>query len=148
MQTQDAPPMTVGGRRQTDRVRTMLNAYLEDLLGGGDFGQHMAQTVTFTMMETGEVTQGRDAVVGLITFMHTQAFDASPVVRSLIVDDDQAALEAEFVATHVGELAGIGPTGRQVSVPYAVTYDIEDGSITALRMYLSMGSLIGQLREG
>ncbi|MGI8975537.1 MAG: ester cyclase [Thermomicrobiales bacterium] len=136
------------GRRQSDRTRTMLNAYLEDLLGGGEFGQHMAETVTFTMMETGEVTQGRDAVVGLIDFMHHQAFDATPVVGNLIVDDSQAALEADFVATHVGEFAGIGPTGRQVSVPYAVAYDIEDESITALRMYMSMGSLVGQLREG
>ncbi len=81
-----------------------------------------AEAMTLTKMETVEVTQGRDAVVGLIIFMHHQAFDASPVVRALIVDDSHAALEADFVAAHTGEFAGIGPTGRQVSEPYAITW--------------------------
>ncbi|CAN5765791.1 hypothetical protein BH20CHL2_BH20CHL2_04790 [soil metagenome] len=148
MQTKDAFATTERGRRKADRTRTMLSAYLEDLLSGADFGRHMAEDVTFTTMETGDVTHGRDDVVGLITFMHHQAFDASPVVRTLIVDDGQAALEADFVATHTGEFAGIGPTGRQVSVPYAITYDIEDDSITALRMYMAMTSLVGKLQEG
>jgi predicted ester cyclase len=35
-------------------------------------------------------------------------------------DDGKAAIEADFAGTHVGEFAGIQPTGRMVRVPYSV----------------------------
>lgn len=135
------------GQGQTDRSRDILNTYLEALLARGDYGKHFAETVTFTLMDTGEVTQGREAVVGLIDYLHTQAFDATPVVRSLVVDGKQAVLEADFAGEHAGEFAGIGPTGRQVKLPYAVVYDVDTSSITALRIYLSMDALVRQITE-
>jgi hypothetical protein len=35
--------------------------------------------------------------------VHTQAFDATAKVRTLIVTEGQAALEAEFIGTHTGD---------------------------------------------
>ncbi len=139
---------TEDGKCQTDRSRVMLNSYLDALLAGGDYGRYMAEAVTFTMTETGEVTRGRDAVVGLIDYLHTQALAATPVIQGLVVDGSHAVLEAEFVGSHVGEFAGIGPTGRQVRVPYVVVYDFHGGSIAALRLYLPMDVLVRQLRNG
>jgi predicted ester cyclase len=134
--------------QQTERTRAVMNAYIEALVARGDYGRHFAEDVTFTVMDSGEVTRGRDAVIGLIDYLHTQAFDATPVVRQVIVDGSHVVLEAEFAGTHEAEFAGIAATGRAVKLPYAVGYDVEDGAITALRAYLSMDALIRQIREG
>jgi predicted ester cyclase len=56
-------------------------------------------------------------------------------------------LEAAFVGTHVGEFAGIAATGRAVRLPYAVAYDLADGRIAALRIYLATDALVRQLRD-
>ena len=135
------------GAGTTERTRAVMAAYLDALTGGGDYGAYLADDVTLTVTETGELTRGRAAVVGLIDYLHKQAFAASPVVRSVIADDGRAALEAEFVGTHVGEFAGVPPTGRRVGVPYAVAYDLAGDAIGALRLYLPMDALVRQLRE-
>ena len=57
----------------------------------------------------------------------------------------QAALEAVFVAEHLKEFAGVRARGAQVRLPYTVAYDLADDHITALRAYLSMAALRGQL---
>ena len=128
-------------------TRAVVDAYLNALVNGGDYGAYLADDVTFTVTETGEVTRGRAAVVGLIDYLHQQAFAASPEVKSVIVDASHAVLEAEFVGTHIGEFAGIAPTGRQVRGPYAVAYDLAEKAITALRLYLPMDALVRQIRD-
>ena len=135
------------GASATERTRATMAAYLDALVGGGDYGAHLADDVTLTVTETGETTRGRVAVIGLIDHLHKQAFAASPVVRSVIVDEGRAALEADFVGTHVGEFAGVPATGRQVRVPYAVAYDLGGDAITGLRLYLPLDALVRQLRE-
>ena len=129
------------------RTRAVIDAYLDALVGGGDYGAHLAEDATLTAMETGEVSRGRAAVVGLIDFLHRRAFAASPVVRSVTVDAGRAALEADFAGTHVGEFAGVAPTGKAVRVPYAVAYDLAGDRIAALRLYLPTDALLRQLRD-
>lgn len=148
MHTTDSTTAAGGDQQRTERTRSTLTAYLEALVARGDYGRYFSESVTLTMADSGEVTRGREAVVGLIDYLHTQAFDATPVVQSLVVDGSRAALEAELVGTHAGEFAGIAPTGRSVRLPYAVAYDVESGSITALRIYQSTDALVRQLREG
>jgi len=126
----------------------VIEAYLAALVGGDDYGVHLDADVTFTVTETGEVTRGRAAVVGLIDYLHQQAFTATAVIASTVVDDGRAMIEAEFVGTHVGEFAGVAPTGRQVRVPYSVAYDLVEDAITAVRLYLPMDALVRQIRGG
>jgi steroid delta-isomerase-like uncharacterized protein len=125
-----------------------MDAYLEALLHGGDFGRYFSDDVLWVTTETGEEVRGRDAVRDFITAFHTQLFDASPELRNLVVGDGAAILEADFVGTHTGELAGVPPTGKKVRLPYAVAYDLRDGQITALRAYLPITLLVAQLRNG
>jgi hypothetical protein len=74
---------------------------------------------------TDQQVQDREPVRDFLTWMHTQAFDAHPKVKTLVVDDGQAALEADFVGTHTGEFLGMPATGKSVQVPYCVVYDCE-----------------------
>jgi len=78
--------------------------------------------------------------------LHRQVFDGRMEVRHLVATDGVGLLEAEFVGTHIGEVAGIAPTGATVRIPYTVVDDLSPDAITALRAYLSFSVLIGQLR--
>jgi hypothetical protein len=94
----------------------------------------------------GRLTRGAEAAEQAIRFLHEVAFDAQPEIGSLMMDESGAALEAMFVGRHVGEFAGVGATDNVVRVPYSVFYDVSDGAITALRIYMPMDQLLAQIR--
>jgi predicted ester cyclase len=123
---------------------TTIRSYLDALLGRGDFATFLADEVSLEIVGTKQGARGRQAVTDLITWLHTQAFDATVKVKTVIAEHEQAALEADFVGTHTGEFLGIAATGKPVSVPYAVIYDVPPAAkITAIRIYMPM-ELFGQ----
>ena len=130
-----------------ERTRRTMDAYLDALRTGGDYGRFLSEGVEFTLVDTGETTHGREAVVNLIDYLHQVAFAATPEFAPPVVATDRAMLEAVFVATHTGEFAGVAPTHRSVRVPYTVAYDLAGDKITALRVYLPMDALVRQLRD-
>jgi steroid delta-isomerase-like uncharacterized protein len=132
--------MTVEGTSQT------MRSYLDAFLARGDFAEYYTDEVTWTTVGAGQELQGRQPVRDFLMWMHTQAFDAHPKVKTLVVGDGQAALEADFVGTHTGEFLGIPATGKTVQVPYCVVYDLRDGKITALRAYIPMDLFTHQLK--
>ena len=129
----------------TELTRETLTAYLEMLVQRGPYGQYFSDDVTFTLMGTDQQVRGRAEVEGFIRFLHEQAFDAQPLLRTTVAGDGLAALEADFIGTHIGEFLGLAATGRQINVPYAVIYDLEADKITALRAYMPMDVLMQQL---
>ena len=54
---------------------------------------------------------------------------------------------AEFIGrgTHNGDLMGIAPTGRQISIPVCEVYELRDGKIHTERQYMDMMHLMQQL---
>ena len=130
----------------SDTESTMRD-YMDALLGGGDFAAFFSEDVLWTTMETGDEIRGRDAVRDHIVALHSELFEASPELRSLAVADGIASLEADFVGKHVAEMAGVPATGAEVRLPYAMFYDVEGGSITALRSYFPITVLVQKLQD-
>jgi predicted ester cyclase len=124
---------------------TVMAGYLQALRDRGDFARFFAPDVTWTTMETGEQVHGREQVRDHIVAMHTQSFDAAPELVGLVVGEGVAMLEARFVGRHTGQFGDLAPTGREVDVPYCVSYDLGDGGITALRAYMPLAALRAQL---
>jgi predicted ester cyclase len=122
-----------------------MNAYVEDLVKGGPYKRHFSEDVLVSLVGTDQGAEGPDEAEGWINYLHTQAFEAHPELKAMIVDDGQAAAEFDFVGRHIGEFGGMSATGREVRVPYSVVYDLEGEKITALRIYLSMDLLMEQL---
>jgi len=132
-----------------ETTATTMQAYLDALVARGDFAAHLAEDATFEIMGTPQKVSGRDAVRDTIVWLHTQAFDARPKLRTLITGDGEAVVEAGFVGTHTGEFLGIAATGRPVDVPYCVMYDVQGDKITTLRAYMSMDLFVQQInRDG
>jgi steroid delta-isomerase-like uncharacterized protein len=122
-----------------------MRSYLDALVARGDFADYFTEDVTWTTVGRGQELQGRQPVRDFLVWMHTQAFDAHPKVKTLVVADGQAALEADLVGTHTGEFLGIPATGKSVQVPYCVVYDLHDDKIAALRAYIPMELFAQQL---
>ena len=123
-----------------------MRSYLDALLARGDFADYFTDDVTWTTIGTDQTMQGREAVRDFLVWMHTQAFDARLRVKTLVVGDGQAVLEADLVGTHTGEFLGMAATGKSVQVPYCVVYDLRDDKLAALRAYIPMDLFAQQLR--
>jgi len=81
---------------------------------------------------------------------HIIFFEASFPRYDLIADDmiaegDKVAVHARFEGTHKGELMGIAPTGKDVSVPFIISYRIAEGKIVQHWMSFDRMALMEQL---
>jgi steroid delta-isomerase-like uncharacterized protein len=128
-----------------EATATTMRYYLDALIARGEFADYFTDDVAWTIVGTDQQVQGREPVRDFLTWMHTQAFDARPKVKALVVGDGQAVLEADLVGTHTGEFLGIPATGKTVLVPYCVVYDLQGDKIAALRAYIPMELFAQQL---
>jgi len=105
----------------------------------------VAEDAVFTNMATGRETSGRVAIRQMLDYFYHQAFDARAELTHLIAADGQATIEGYVVGTHIGEFAGIPPTGKDARVPITIVYDLEADQITRARIYLLINVLFQQL---
>jgi predicted ester cyclase len=81
---------------------------------------------------------------------HIIFFEASFPRYEVIADDmiaegDKVAVLARFRGVHNGDLTGIAPTGKEVDVPFAITYRLAGGKITQHWMSFDRMALMEQL---
>ncbi len=105
----------------------------------------LASDVVFTNMATGDEHRGVEGVKQMLNFVYHVAFDAKAETRNLVVADGKAVFEADFVGKHIGEFAGVKPTGKQVRVPLCVTYDLENDKIKRGRVYWEVPAFLKQV---
>ncbi len=106
----------------------------------------LTEDAVFKNMSTDEDIVGREAIGEMLNYMYHIAFDAKAVIKNTAATDNNALLEAMFVGKHIGDFAGIPPTGKNISVPLCVTYDLNDeGLIERARIYMMTDILIRQL---
>ena len=108
----------------------------------------MAEDVVFTIMATGAEHHGREGVLAMLKYFYHVAFDATASTRVMLFGETNAMVEGDFVGKHIGEFAGIAPTGRTVRVPLCVVYDLDRNQIQRGRVYFEMPVLIQQLGAG
>jgi predicted ester cyclase len=81
---------------------------------------------------------------------HIMFFEASFPHYDLVADDmiaegDKVSVLARFRGVHNGDLMGIPPTGKQVDVPFAITYRLAQGKIAQHWMSFDRMTLMEQL---
>jgi steroid delta-isomerase-like uncharacterized protein len=108
----------------------------------------MAEDVVFTIMATGAEHRGREGVTAMLSYFYHVAFDATAETRVTLFGETNAMVEGNFVGKHIGEFAGIPPTGKDVSVPLCVVYDLDHNKIRRGRIYFEMPVLLRQLGVG
>lgn len=115
-----------------EATRQVVNGYLSDL--GGHWFSH---DVRFLDVADPPVRIGRPAAVQAVGRFFAGGLFASPRRDdlALIVADGRAAAEWIFHARHVGSLYGEAPTGRNVTAPMAVLFDVVGGEITRAHLF-------------
>ncbi|HLX34055.1 MAG TPA: ester cyclase [Candidatus Limnocylindrales bacterium] len=125
-----------------DETRATISRYLES--GHSDL-EIMAPDVCFTVMATGQEFRGPAAIAAMLTYFHQQAFHAEAINERLLVGEGRAVGEWDFVGRHTGEFAGVPATGKEVRVPLAVAYDLEDGKVVRGRVYFETPAFLAQV---
>ena len=128
-----------------ERTRDVITRYVSS--NHADLSM-MAPDVVFTHMATGDEHRGPDAVKNMLHFIYHVAFEARAETRNMVFmvfADGQAVLEADFVGKHIGEFAGVPPTGKMVRVPLCVGYDLEHDQIKRGRVYFEVPAFMKQV---
>jgi predicted ester cyclase len=107
--------------------------------------KYVAEDGIFRNLSTGETYRGRAEIGAMLHYMYHVAFDARADFSSYIITEDKASVEGLFRGRHIGELAGIPATGKEVSIPLAVTYDLKEGLIQEARIFMLTDVLMQQL---
>jgi steroid delta-isomerase-like uncharacterized protein len=87
-------------------------------------------------------------VPGVMRFfeMFRAAFpDVQVTIDELVADGDRAAIATTMTGTHTGEVMGMAPTGRRVSVTGIDVVRVEDGRIVEHRGLTDTVGLMRQL---
>jgi predicted ester cyclase len=108
----------------------------------------MAEDVVFTIMATGAEHHGRVGVLQMLKYFYHVAFDATATTRLTLFGETNAMIEGEFVGKHIGEFAGLQPSGKNVRVPICVVYDLKGNQIWRGRVYFEMPVLLQQIGAG
>src|SRR3990172_9418255 len=90
----------------------------------------------------GQRQEGAEAGIA-VADMYTAAFpDVKLEIKQTHVTGDVVIIEFVAIGTHQGELMGIPPTGRKMSMPVCILLEIRDGKIYAEREYMDMAHMM------
>lgn len=94
----------------------------------------------------GQTQKGPEAGMAVGHMFATAFPDAKVEFKRVHAVGDNVAV-AEFVArgSHKGDLMGIAPTGRSITMPVCMIIEVRDGKILAEREYMDMLHLMQQL---
>jgi predicted ester cyclase len=125
-------PSKIEGRKRmsVERTREVMMQYWQ----ADDFSK-IDQNAVYTLIGTGQVARGREAIVQFLHDLYHVAFEAQAYVKNTVIEDGKACIEAEFVGKQLSEFAGIAPTGNEVRIPFCVVYDLANERITQARIY-------------
>ena len=107
--------------------------------------KYVTEDAKFKNLSTGEVHTGRAEIGAMLHFIYHVAFDAKSETKNYFFTENKAVVEFLFKGRHIGELAGMTATNKEVSVPLCVTYDLENGLIKEARIYMLTSVMMEQL---
>jgi len=81
----------------------------------------------------------------MLRFFYEEIFDAEFIPERAYIADGAAAVEGRFVGKHVGEFAGVAGTDKEIDVPLAVFYTVEERGITEGRVWIMLSSILTPL---
>lgn len=119
-----------------ESIRAVMMQYWEQ-----DDMSILDEHAIFTVMGTGQEARGREAVWQFKHSLYHEIFEAEARLKDLLIAEDQACFEAEFVGRQVSEFAGIASTGRDVCVPFCAVYEPANGKLTRGRLYFETDAL-------
>jgi hypothetical protein len=107
--------------------------------------KYVAEDAVFRNLSTGEVYTGRAEIGAMLHFIYHVAFEAKAETINYVITENKAVVEAYFKGRHIGEIAGLQATHKEIDVPLCVSYDLQDGLIKQARIYMLGEVMMNQL---
>ncbi len=86
-----------------------------------------------------------EALIGHIEYFETVFPGYEVYVDEMTAEGNRVIVQARLKGTHMGDLAGIPPTFKQVDFPFVIRYEIENNMIVSHWMLADQMSLMEQL---
>ena len=93
----------------------------------------------------GQVQQGPEAALAIGQMFATAFPDGRLEIQRIHEVGDTVVVEFTARGTQTGELMGIAPTGRSMTLPVCIVMEVRDGKIYAEREYMDMMHMFTQL---
>jgi steroid delta-isomerase-like uncharacterized protein len=130
------------------RNGAIARRYFEELLGGDVAlaDEIIAENIDFYGPDYwGEPIHGREGFKGFVAYLRAAFPDLRFELHEEVVDEARVATRFTLRGTHRGEWQGISPSGRQVMLPGADLFRIENGQISEVRVFYDTLGLMRQL---
>ncbi len=136
-----------------DITREVMEGYLDPNEPGALHNYaYVTDDVLFIDMLTGRPwATNRAELEEAFHYLYNVAFHAHAGDGNLLVGNGVAVYEWTLVGRHIGEFAGIPPSGREVRLPMVAVYELEDQPpyrIERARIYMKTGLLLEPLPVG
>ena len=93
----------------------------------------------------GQTQRGPEAGIAVGQMFATAFPDGRIDLRQIHTAGDTAIVEFTGSGTHSGDLMGIAPTGRHISIPVITVLTVRGGRIVSEREYMDMAHMMRQL---
>jgi steroid delta-isomerase-like uncharacterized protein len=93
----------------------------------------------------GQRQEGAEAGIAIADMFTAALPDVKIEIKHTHVAGDVVVVEFVASGTQQGDLMGVAPTGRKISMPVCMALEIRDGKIYAEREYMDMLHLMEQL---
>ena len=93
----------------------------------------------------GIIHDGEQAVRELLSGMFKWFPDFAVVIIKTQHSDDAVILEVRMKGTHIGDWAGLKPTGRLMDIPVACIFEFDRDRLVGEKVYFDMATLMNQL---
>ena len=93
----------------------------------------------------GQTQRGPEAGMAVGQMFATAFPDGRIDLRQIHTAGDTAIVEFTGSGTHSGDLMGIAPTGRHISIPVITVLTVRGGRIVSEREYMDMAHMMRQL---
>jgi steroid delta-isomerase-like uncharacterized protein len=102
-------------------------------------------TPRYHVYPMGIIHDGEQAVRELLSGMFKGFPDFTVVNIKTHHSDDAIILEVRMKGTHLGDWAGLKPTGRLMDIPVACIYEFDSDRLVCEKVYFDMTTLMNQL---
>jgi steroid delta-isomerase-like uncharacterized protein len=99
----------------------------------------------YELIATGAVHDGEEAVRAYFKASRSAFPDQRNELIALHHADDAVIAEFDLLGTHLGELAGFAPTGRDFRCRMVALFIFEGEGLVCERVYFDSGSILAQL---
>ena len=99
-------------------------------------------TPRYQVFPMGIIHDGEQAVGELLSGMFKGFRDFAVVIIKTHHSDDAVILELRMKGTHLGDWAGLKPTGRLMDIPIACVFEFDSDRLVCEKVYFDMTTLM------